>query len=158
MNATFPYLSVNQSWYIRPEGGRERITAGGVVFRVDANGRVLVALTREHDVPHYVLPKGGVEATDPDLEAAARREVQEEIGLSELETICYLGKRGRLCLYRRNWQVQHFFLFTTTQESGIATDPNPLGLFWFPVSDLPELFWPEQRELILEGLGRSVLQ
>lgn len=157
MNATFPYTSVDQSWYIRPEGGRERHTAGGVVLREDAQGRILVALTREHEVPHYVLPKGGVEITDADLEAAARREVLEEVGLSELETVCYLGERGRLCLHRRNWQVQHYYLFTTTQESGTPTDPNPLGLFWFPVLELPQLFWPEQQELILEGLGRLPL-
>jgi 8-oxo-dGTP pyrophosphatase MutT (NUDIX family) len=157
MNATFPYLSVDQRWYTRPPGCGDRITAGGVVFRLDANERVLVALTREHEVPHYVLPKGGVEITDADLEAAARREVLEEVGLSELETVCYLGERGRLCLHRRNWQIQHYYLFTTTQESGTPTDPNPLGLFWFPVLELPQLFWPEQRELILEGLGRSPL-
>ena len=64
---------------------KDRIAAGGVVLRQE-DQRVYLALAREGDIPPFVLPKGEVEP-DESLEAAARREILEEVGLSDLQLI-----------------------------------------------------------------------
>ena len=51
---------VDASWYTRPEGMRDRISAGGVVVRLE-RGVLLIALAIEVGVPNFVLPKGGQE-------------------------------------------------------------------------------------------------
>ncbi len=62
---------VDQSWYTKPPGVREDLSAGGVVLRREA-GKWLVALVKEAGLSSHFLPKGRVEAGE-ELEAAARR-------------------------------------------------------------------------------------
>lgn len=136
---------IDESWYRRPPGLRERLAAGGVVVRLVA-GRPFVALVREP--PGYVLPKGGVEAGET-LEAAARREVVEEAGLSRLELLGPLGVCERCTFDKTYWSKTHVFLFATEQESGVPTDPKHVSAAaWFALDKLPGMFWPEQRALI----------
>ena len=138
---------IDESWYRRPAGVPDRISAGGVVVRVEG-GRVYVALAREADFPGYVLPKGGVEAGES-LEEAARREIAEEAGLTDLTLLGGLGRRERLSFDKSRWLTVHFFVFLTDQEQSNPGDPNhPHGATWFPLDQLPEMFWPEQRELV----------
>ena len=115
-----------------------------------ADGQALIALTREGDWPLYVLPKGGVEEGET-FEEAARREIEEEAGLSDLVLVRYLGKRDRLNFTRTRWMKVHYYLFTTTQVDGVPTDSaHHKGVWWFSPADLPEMLWPEQRRLIEE--------
>jgi ADP-ribose pyrophosphatase YjhB (NUDIX family) len=138
---------IDQSWYLKPSGLCDRIASGGVVVRTEGD-RILVALVREGQWPDYVLPKGGVEAGE-DLIAAARREVHEEAGLSQLSLIQKLGTLERLTFTKDRWSIAHFFLFQTDQIEGTPTDTeHNYGVWWFPIDDLPAFFWPEQRELI----------
>lgn len=140
---------IDDSWYIRTSGLAEVTSAGGVVLRQD-DGRVSVALITELDHPHYVLPKGHVEAGES-IEAAARREVGEEAGLHELQLIRPLGARQRQNLERTKWKTIHYFLYTTNEVEfdPIEGDKHP-DAGWFPLDELPILFWPDQREMLAE--------
>ncbi len=96
----------------------------------------------------FVLPKGGVEPGESLLEAA-RREVEEETGLSKITLIRKLGVVERLTFDRCWWNVMHFYLFRTDQVEATPTETdNHREMVWFRIDALPETLWPEQRELI----------
>jgi 8-oxo-dGTP pyrophosphatase MutT (NUDIX family) len=140
---------IDHSWYVRPKGlVGERISAGGVVVRFES-GEPFVALAREghHEAP--VLPKGGVEPGE-DLEQAARREIEEETGLSRLALIAKLGVLERLSFDKRLWLTTHVFLFATDQITSVPTDSahHQHGPIWRRLDDLEDMFWPDQRRLI----------
>jgi 8-oxo-dGTP pyrophosphatase MutT (NUDIX family) len=143
---------IDESWYKRPPGVSDRTSAGGIVARI-ADGQIYVALVGELGLTELglterVLPKGGVEPGES-LEVAARREIEEEAGLSSLELIEKLGIRARLSYDRVCWITTHYFLFVTEQVEGTPTDvEHHYELAWHPIGDLPAIFWPEQRELI----------
>ncbi|NKB71601.1 MAG: NUDIX domain-containing protein [Candidatus Latescibacteria bacterium] len=138
---------IDASWYVRPEGVRSRLTSGGVVVRRPGDG-VLVALGREHDWRQYILPKGGVDPGES-VEAAARREIEEEVGLSQLRLVESLGVSERLSFDKTLWLEIHYFLYQTEQVEGRPTDTEyHQGMWWFPIDDLPEFVWPEQRRLV----------
>jgi len=146
---------IDESWYIRPPGVSERTSAGGVVVRAEG-GRVFVALTRERDFSDYILPKGQV-AEGETPEQAARREIEEEAGLTGLALLEELGVRERLNFRKRFWTRTCYFLFATDQLAGKPTDGHhEYVLEWFPIDELPSLFWPEQRELIETNRDRII--
>ncbi len=148
-------LSIDHSWYVRPPGVPDRLSAGGVVVQ-RVEGRLYVGLAREPAIAPYVLPKGGVEPGES-LEAGARREVEEETGLSALTLLGYLGMRERLTVGKDQWQNSHYFLFLTEQREGRPTDPeHTAGATWFPLDELPDLLWPEQRGLLETNRERIV--
>lgn len=138
---------IDATWYTRPAKVRERTSAGGVVARRDGD-RVLVALTREEGMAEWVLPKGGVKKEES-LETVAKREIAEEAGLTDLLLVASLGTRERLTYSRKQWVTTHYFLFMSEQIKPEPTDPKHAGAAaWFDLSDLPILFWPEQRSLL----------
>jgi 8-oxo-dGTP pyrophosphatase MutT (NUDIX family) len=59
-------------------------TASAFVLSPDRRELVLI---HHRKLGIWVQPGGHVDSTDPDLESAARREVAEEVGLSELEPL-----------------------------------------------------------------------
>lgn len=146
---------IDQSWYIRPEGVPERRAAGGVVVRCGEDCRVYVALAREQGSLALILPKGGVEKGETEL-AAARREIAEETGLTALTFLEDLGVRERLSSNRKRWTCCRYFLFVTDQVEGRPTDAKRryLSPVWHALDELPRLFWPEQRELIVVNRER----
>jgi 8-oxo-dGTP pyrophosphatase MutT (NUDIX family) len=143
---------IDHTWYVRPEGVRDRFAAGGVVVRLEAS-RVLVALAQEAGMAEagHVLPKGGLDPGE-DTITAARREIAEEAGLTELTLLGRLATLQRLTYYRDRWQVIYMFLFVTHQVDGTPTDTeHHEHLWWFPLDELPEMLWPEQRRLLEDG-------
>lgn len=145
-------LVIDQSWYQRPEGIPTNESAGGVVFR-RTNDQIYIALVLEgqrHKA--YILPKGRLDPGET-IEAAARREIAEEAGFTELQLCCKLGVRERLSLRKKNWKTVHYFLFETSQREGKPTDTtHDYHVDWFAWDNLPTVFWPEQQEILTLAL------
>lgn len=146
-------MKIDHTWYQRPSHVPEHDSAGGVVVRVE-NNRIQIALIGERGLSAYVLPKGHVERGES-IEQAAAREIAEEAGLSHLTLIAPLGAKERLDFGKRSWKKTHYFLFLTNQSAGKPTDPNhDYEIKWFPLEAVPELFWPEQTQLIRDNRER----
>lgn len=138
---------IDESWYQKPDGIPEHRAAGGLVIRIDA-GTAYLALIREGPEPRYSLPKGHIDPGESAVEAA-RREIAEEAGFSHLQFVRELGVRERLNMVKTSWKITHYFLFQTDEQPGTPRDPRHSGrAAWFAIDALPELFWPEQRDLI----------
>ncbi len=142
-------MSIDHTWYRCPPGVRQRKAAGGVVARIEhATQRIVVALVNEQHATDFVLPKGGVERGET-LEQAARREIAEEAGITDLTLVISLGLTERLNFPKTRWVMTHYFLFRTDQAQGKPTDRHHhYQLNWFDLDHLPPMFWPDQRELI----------
>jgi 8-oxo-dGTP pyrophosphatase MutT (NUDIX family) len=139
---------IDTSWYERLPGAKSAVSAGGVVARI--HGReVLIALVHEVGYPKLVLPKGHVEVGE-DLEEAARREIAEEAGLTDLELVQKLGQCTRMNLRKTEWKTTHYYLYCTREYDGAPTDTeHHYELVWQPLEDLDVMFWPDQRDLVL---------
>lgn len=140
-------MKIDKSWYIKPPGIAEHTSCGGVVVQRDGD-QLLVALVTEPGFAEYILPKGHLESGESQ-EQAARREITEEAGFTELTLVKNLGTTGRLDFRKRSWGTMHYFLFTTSHNKVSPSDPEHQYIMkWFPIDALPDMFWPEQRELI----------
>jgi 8-oxo-dGTP pyrophosphatase MutT (NUDIX family) len=105
---------------------KKTFTAGGVVL--NGRGEVLVVNQRGNS---WSLPKGHVDPGEDDL-AAARREIAEESGITDLEFIRPLGTYERHRIGKHGGEdtselkTMRFFLFHTKQSKLAPTDPmNP---------------------------------
>lgn len=111
-------------------------SAGGVVL--NKKGQVLVVNQRGVS---WSLPKGHIEEGEEVL-AAARREIHEESGLTDLTLVKPLGSYERLRLGHRQGEtgaeMKHltFFLFQASQEELKPIDP-----------DNPEARWVERDQV-----------
>ena len=145
-------LFIDASYYVRPDGIAERFSAGGVIVRCEADtGRIFVALAREAQFTSLVLPKGGIDRGETP-EEAARREIHEEAGFTELNWLADLGTQGRLGFERTMWLTTHYFLFETSEINVVPTDPaHPQGPVWIDLASVEEtpFLWPEQKKLVL---------
>ena len=129
-------------------------SAGGVVL--DASGRVL--LVSQHGTS-WSLSKGHIEAGEDTL-AAARREIYEESGVSELELVRELGSYRRHRLGRGGGEDRselktiHLFLFRTTQTALAPVDAeNPEARSVEPRRAAEMLTHPRDKEFFLSIVG-----
>jgi 8-oxo-dGTP pyrophosphatase MutT (NUDIX family) len=84
--------------------------AGGLVWRVDENGRPEVLLVHRPGFDDWTFPKGKVDPDDVDDEHTALREVAEETGLRcalgrELPGIDYVDRKNRP-KHVRYWEMR----------------------------------------------------
>jgi len=143
-------MMINDSWYTRPPGVPEQLSAGGVVVRLEDN-QVYIALATQKGRTGFILPKGRVEDGEG-LERAAVREIEEETGLHRLKLLMPLGVKEGLDYGKTNWKKTHYFLFITDQVEGSPTDTQYHDeVEWFSLESFPDLFWPEQTQLIREN-------
>jgi ADP-ribose pyrophosphatase YjhB (NUDIX family) len=148
-------MEIDKSWYIRPVGISETISAGGVVVR-RADEKILVGLVNDPSLNGWILPKGQVEKSES-LETTAKREVSEETGLGNLRLVTKLARKERLTREKHKWMIVHYYLFITNQKSGkqnLQEGEEGFVLNWFGLGELPAFIWPEQRELIEENLEK----
>lgn len=112
-------------------------SAGGIII----NSKGQVAIASQFGIS-WSFPKGHVEKGE-DLITAARREVYEETGITELEYIEELGSYTRSVMGREHIVIKglkktiHFFLFKTNQKVLKPVDP-----------DNPEARWVEKDEVL----------
>ena len=131
-------------------------SAGGIV--VQGRGEELRVAVMRSRYGTWVFPKGGVEKAEGP-EGAARRELSEEIGLTEVEPRGFIGttqhefeREGRCYRKRVDW-----FLFEA--KAGVECRANPeenaLDCGWFgPQQALSLLSHPDQRRVLRRALRR----
>ena len=131
-----------------------------VVVVVRQEGRLKVLLVRRKEPPFegcWALPGGFVEPNEP-LEAAARRELVEETGVSpdHLEQVRAFGNPGR---DPRGWTISVAFLAVLPEQEmpswqpKAGSDASEVG--WFDLEELPGLAFDHAE--ILAQAGRSLV-
>lgn len=122
---------------------------------LNARGEVLVVNQRGNS---WSLPKGHIDPGEDDL-AAAKREIAEESGVTDLEFIQPLGTyvRPRISLTGGDdvteLKTMRFFLFRTKQTTLRPADPDNPEARWVPRTKVPDLLThPKDREFF-----RSIL-
>jgi 8-oxo-dGTP pyrophosphatase MutT (NUDIX family) len=128
------------------------VSAGAIVLGAD-NGRLLVAMAHEPDkgTGAYVIPKGHIEDGET-MEAAALREVTEEVGLTGIQLVTYLGAVVRPSLEDDGTKVEktiHLFLGLVEGTPALAD-----GGRWLSVAEAARAIpFEEDRAFVLERLA-----
>ncbi len=111
-----------------------KCSAGGIVL--NKNGEIaLVSQQKNGKVISWSFPKGGIHKGEEKL-AAAIREIQEEIGINQLELVSNLGeiKRDKILLEDEEFfmiKIISMFLFKTDQEKLQPMDLDNPDALWF---------------------------
>lgn len=117
---------------------RRELSAGGVAARREGNIWFVALVKTEHKRgPVWVLPKGHVElASGENIAEAARREVGEEAGITDLAV------KNELGVTRFKFQAEtalvlktvHYFLMLTNQKNLTPqAEESLLEAKWFPI-------------------------
>ena len=130
-------------------------SAGGVV----RNSRGEIALVK-HDGWFWGFPKGHVDEGE-DFITAARREIHEEVGITNLELKKefepYVRLRGDdqdKPEAERESKTLHMFLFDTSEQDFHLTDPRHDEARWVPVEDVADLLsHPRDKEFFVTIKG-----
>ncbi len=116
-----------------------RDSAGGIV--IDERGRI--ALVRNRPGTDWFFPKGGVE-TGEMPEDAARREIEEETGLTELEYLDDLGGYERPRIKKDGtydegeMKVIRMYLFAAARDAEIEPRNEILDATWIPFREVAD--------------------
>jgi ADP-ribose pyrophosphatase len=139
------WLEVRRDQAVRPDGSAGEydhvVVPGAVsVLALDDAGRV--AVTRQwiyvHRSRQWRLPSGRIDAADADPEAAARRELVEETGLSA-ERLVALGTIN--CADSFSNLREHAFVATGLSQGSQSLDAGEadLEVHWLPFAQVLEL-------------------
>jgi 8-oxo-dGTP pyrophosphatase MutT (NUDIX family) len=140
----------------RRGAGPREVSAGGVVVH-DGQVLVIVPTRRAPDGSRVLaLPKGHPDRGESTI-AAAEREVREETGVQELESLGELGEARYW--YRRDGQTigksVTFFLFRTAKAELGEHDDEVEGVRWLSLRQARErLTHAAEREMIGRALAR----
>ncbi len=113
----------------------------------------MLLIQRHHDpfVGEWALPGGFVDQGE-DLEESARRELQEETGVSgvPLHQLAAFGEPGR---DPRGWVVSIAFWTWLEGEVSVQADDDAADARWWPLDALPELAF-DHRLILQTALER----
>ncbi len=118
-----------------PPRGRQEISSGGVVFRRFADGPKYHLILEGHG--NWGFPKGHEEAGES-AEQAARREIQEETGLTALTlhaalpTLGWTFRSGRTPVRKR---CNYFLFECAVGETSPQRDEGITSCVWFSYRD-----------------------
>jgi len=123
-------------------------SAGGVIL--NPRGEVVV-VSQQGD--SWSLPKGHVDLGESALEAA-KREVAEESGITELQFVRKLGSYERYRIGKggtgedtSELKEIHMFLFTTDEDTLAPVDPGNPEAQWVPIHEVANLLThPKDRD------------
>lgn len=130
---------------------KTEISAGGVIVRPGTSDWEVLLLKDMNG--NWTFPKGMIEPGEP-LSRTAVREIQEEVGLSqlrmitELPVIHYYYKRENKLIYK----TVHYFLFQTEGDEHPVpqTEEGISEILWMPLSQaIDRVGYPETNRGIL---------
>ncbi len=123
-------------------------SAGAIIFKKEGKSKKFLLL--HYEEVHWDFPKGHVEKNETELETA-KREIEEETGLNELEflkkfheTISYYYKRGGKIYHK-----EVVFFLAETGESAIKISKEHVGFEWLEFGKaLEKLTFKNAKELL----------
>jgi 8-oxo-dGTP pyrophosphatase MutT (NUDIX family) len=134
----------------------ETIAAGGIILNTDGE---VALVTNGTEGPWWGFPKGHVDEGEEILEAA-KREITEETGLTELTLVKKLGTYKRFRGMAgggddtSEMKTIHMFLFTTNQTALAPQDPQNPEARWAPLSEVAEMLThPKDRDFFKLFMG-----
>jgi diadenosine hexaphosphate hydrolase (ATP-forming) len=131
-------------------------TAGGIVFRHDANGGVEILLIQDAK-DRWTIPKGHIEEGETAVQTA-RREIGEEAGLKDVDMLGWLGK-----IHFRYRRIDRLVLMTTQiylvrakgDTNAIQKEEWMNGIKWFSFAEALDLIeYEDIGKLMLLGMKR----
>jgi len=130
-------------------------SAGGVIRNV----RGEIALVR-HDGWFWGFPKGHVDEGEEILDAA-KREIQEEVGIMDLQLKKAFEpytrvKAGDEEKEEKEIKTLHMFLFDTSENEFHLTDPRHDEARWVPVEEVASLLSHPKDKEFFEGIKDSL--
>ncbi|OGL36630.1 hypothetical protein A3A68_01965 [Candidatus Saccharibacteria bacterium RIFCSPLOWO2_01_FULL_48_13] len=131
-------------------------SAGGVI--INPKGQVLVV--SQHGTS-WSLPKGKLEAGE-DHKTAARREIEEETGITKLELIKKLGTYQRNKISRdggddfSELKTITMYLYTTPEEQLQPIDPENPEARWIDPDKVGELLTHAKDKAFYNGVQEEV--
>jgi ADP-ribose pyrophosphatase YjhB (NUDIX family) len=127
------------------------VSAGGVV--INKNGDVLVV---SQQGTSWSLPKGHVNKGE-DFLVAAKREVEEESGINDLQRVKELGSYERPGLDApTEIKTIHMFLFKTDQMDLKPLDPENPEARWIKIDDVEKLLTAEKDKDFFRGIKNKL--
>ncbi|HZT58190.1 MAG TPA: NUDIX domain-containing protein [Pyrinomonadaceae bacterium] len=134
----------------------ETRSAGGVV--VNDEGKILVV--SQHGTS-WSLPKGHIEDGEDEL-TAARREIYEESGISDLELVAELGSYRRPRLGKDGFEegselkTIHLFLFRTSQTELSPVDVENPEARWVEVGEVAGMLTHRKDKEFFQSIAGSI--
>ena len=126
-------------------------TSGGIVFRLTKDKKDIEILLIQDSKERWTIPKGHIEPGET-AKMTARREIEEETGLSNISVLAWLGK-----IHFKYRRLDKLVLMTTqvylVQALDMRESPTPekwmKGIRWFAFRDAIEAIEYEDIEKLM---------
>lgn len=126
-------------------------SAGGVVWR-SRDGKPEILLIRDLNYDDWFLPKGHVNPGES-KEEAAKREIREETGLTDLELVSFLGSFTRVSAREKELKTEYHYLFRINGNPLLALEAGqPWEAQWFDLDNLPVFYIEGQEKVVKDNL------